>query len=67
MGYLDLNQEQVAAMPCNLVRILRVGVRRVSRVKFQERGSSGRGTMPMCGLDDKCCNDAVQAGLAQGR
>eukprot|EP00965_Chrysotila_dentata_P173599 5731181-Pleurochrysis_carterae.AAC.1 len=28
MGYSGLNQEQVGAMPCNLVRMLQVGVRR---------------------------------------
>eukprot|EP00965_Chrysotila_dentata_P180553 5960557-Pleurochrysis_carterae.AAC.1 len=28
MGYSGLNQEQVVVMPCNLVRMLQVGVRR---------------------------------------
>eukprot|EP00965_Chrysotila_dentata_P114066 3772012-Pleurochrysis_carterae.AAC.1 len=28
MGYSGLNQEQVVAMPCNLVKMLQVGVRR---------------------------------------
>eukprot|EP00965_Chrysotila_dentata_P166033 5482141-Pleurochrysis_carterae.AAC.1 len=28
MGYSGLNQEQIVAMPCNLVRILQIGVRR---------------------------------------
>ena len=40
MGYSGLNQEQVVAMPCNLVRMLQVGVRRdvpnFSRVRVQE-------------------------------
>eukprot|EP00965_Chrysotila_dentata_P262265 6214514-Pleurochrysis_carterae.AAC.8 len=33
--------------------------------KFQKHGSSGRGALPTCGLDNKCCNDAIQAGLGQ--
>eukprot|EP00965_Chrysotila_dentata_P157288 5196423-Pleurochrysis_carterae.AAC.1 len=37
------------------------------RAKFQERGGSRREAMPICGLNDKCCNDALQAGLTQGR
>ena len=40
MGYSGLNQEQVVAMPCNLVRMLKVGVPRdvpnFSRVQVQE-------------------------------
>eukprot|EP00965_Chrysotila_dentata_P150318 4965019-Pleurochrysis_carterae.AAC.1 len=37
------------------------------RAKFQWSAGSGRGAMLNCGLDDNCCNDALQAGLAQGR
>eukprot|EP00965_Chrysotila_dentata_P167322 5525000-Pleurochrysis_carterae.AAC.1 len=40
MGYSGLNQEHVVAMPCNLVRMLQVGVRRdvpnFSRVRVQK-------------------------------
>eukprot|EP00965_Chrysotila_dentata_P217174 6189830-Pleurochrysis_carterae.AAC.1 len=40
MGYSGLNQEQVVAMPCNLVRMLQIGVRRdmlnFSGVRVQE-------------------------------
>eukprot|EP00965_Chrysotila_dentata_P133036 4399063-Pleurochrysis_carterae.AAC.2 len=28
MGYSGLNQKQIVAMPCNLIRMLQVGVRR---------------------------------------
>eukprot|EP00965_Chrysotila_dentata_P171372 5655452-Pleurochrysis_carterae.AAC.1 len=40
------------------------------RAKFQRSvrsACSGRGAMPTFGLNDKCCNDALQAGLAKGR
>eukprot|EP00965_Chrysotila_dentata_P027517 914108-Pleurochrysis_carterae.AAC.1 len=40
------------------------------RAKFQRSARSaclGRGAMATCGLDDKCCNDALQAGLAKRR
>eukprot|EP00965_Chrysotila_dentata_P129027 4265374-Pleurochrysis_carterae.AAC.1 len=40
MGYSGVNQEQVVARPCNLVRMLQVGVRRdlpnFSGVRVQE-------------------------------
>eukprot|EP00965_Chrysotila_dentata_P040032 1329841-Pleurochrysis_carterae.AAC.1 len=40
MGCLGLNQEQLVAMPCNLVRMLQLGVQRdvpnFSRVRVQE-------------------------------
>eukprot|EP00965_Chrysotila_dentata_P027205 903595-Pleurochrysis_carterae.AAC.1 len=29
------------------------------RAKFQRSAGSGRGSMPTCGLDDYCCNDAL--------
>eukprot|EP00965_Chrysotila_dentata_P083774 2764931-Pleurochrysis_carterae.AAC.1 len=52
-------------MPCSLVKMLQVGVRR-DVPSFQWSAGSGRGAVPTCGpLDDKCCNDALQAGLAQ--
>eukprot|EP00965_Chrysotila_dentata_P018511 616513-Pleurochrysis_carterae.AAC.1 len=56
MGYLGLNQEQNAPSRCSK-----------RRAKFQWNAGLERGAMPTCGLDDKCCNDALQAGLAQGR
>eukprot|EP00965_Chrysotila_dentata_P074546 2462312-Pleurochrysis_carterae.AAC.1 len=50
VGHSAWNQEEVAAMPCNLVRMLQVG----------------RGAMPACDLNESCCNDAVPTRLAQG-
>eukprot|EP00965_Chrysotila_dentata_P037445 1245542-Pleurochrysis_carterae.AAC.1 len=37
------------------------------RAKFQLSPGSGKGAMSTCGVDDNCCNDALRAGLAQGR
>eukprot|EP00965_Chrysotila_dentata_P247228 6207633-Pleurochrysis_carterae.AAC.3 len=37
------------------------------RAEFLERGGSGKRAALTCGLDDQRCNDAFQAGLAQGR
>eukprot|EP00965_Chrysotila_dentata_P162874 5379023-Pleurochrysis_carterae.AAC.1 len=62
MGYSGLNQEQVVAMPCNAPS--RCSKR---RAEFPWSAGSERGAMPTCGLNDKCCNDVLQACLAKGR
>eukprot|EP00965_Chrysotila_dentata_P183262 6051671-Pleurochrysis_carterae.AAC.1 len=68
LGYSGLNQERVVAMPCNLAKMLHAPSRGLKRrTKFQWSAGSGRGAVSICGLDDNCCNDALQAGLAQGR
>eukprot|EP00965_Chrysotila_dentata_P063524 2105291-Pleurochrysis_carterae.AAC.1 len=67
MDYLGQNQKQIVAMPCNLVRMLQDSRCSKRRAKFQWSAGLGKGTMSPCGLDDNCCHDSLEAGLARKR
>eukprot|EP00965_Chrysotila_dentata_P256363 6212518-Pleurochrysis_carterae.AAC.3 len=64
---LKRKQDQISGQQACNCRTDYSGLYQEQRCTFQERGCSERGAMPTCILDDKCCNDALQAGLAQGR
>eukprot|EP00965_Chrysotila_dentata_P017651 586605-Pleurochrysis_carterae.AAC.1 len=67
LGYSGLNQEHVRsndAMQLGQNAPSR-GLKR--RAKLQWSADSVRRAISTCGLDDNCCNDALQAGLSQGR